>query len=215
MAEINETDAGASGGSGAGNAGGAPPPPPPQNTPDTRADDKDPPWLPGRLDRERKKLLSDLGIENPDDAKAAIKAYRDEQDRAKSEVQKLTERATTLEAKAKRVDELEEAVRASADAELATLTDVQREAVRDIAGDDPAKVLRAIKRLAPTWAGSANAPAPPPPANTAPPRDAPNGDDGTESPPDHKARYAQLRRDNPVLAAYYLQQHESQIFPRA
>lgn len=214
MADVN--DAGGTPPEGSG-APAPQPPEPPKPAPKAKADDADPKWLPERLERERKLLLKELGIDDPEDAKAALKAYREEQDRAKSEVQKLTERSISLEAKAKRADELEEAVRASAAAELATLTEEQRAAVADIAGDDPAKQLRAIKRLAPTWA-SATPPAPPPapqPQNTAPPRDAPDGDSGTQSPPDHKARYAQLRRENPVLAAYYLQQHEAQIYPRA
>jgi hypothetical protein len=179
--------------------------------------DGDPEWLSPRLERERKQLLKELGIDNPEDAKAALKAYREEQDRQKSEVQKLTERNIALEAKAKRAEELEEAIKASADAEMASLSADQREAVSDIAGDDPAKVLRAIKRLAPTWAVAPKAPAAPAaaPTDTAPPRDAPNGDRGTESQPDHKARYQQLKSENPVQAAYYLQQHSQHIFPRA
>lgn len=189
----------------------APTPPAPQNA----SDDKDPPWLSGRLDRHAKQILKDLGIDNPEDAKAALKAYREEQERKKSDIQRLTEENAALAAKAKRAEELEQAVKTSADAEMASLTVEQREAVIDIAGDDPAKQLRAIKRLAPTWSRPAPAaPSPTPVSNTAPGRDAPNGDTGTESPPDHKARYAQLKKENPVAAAYYAQVHQSEIFPR-
>lgn len=191
------------------------PEPKPEHKPEPKAKpDNDPEWLSPRLERERKQLLKELGIDNPEDAKAALRAYREEQDRQKSEVQKLTEKNAALEAKARRAEELEDAIKASASAELSSLTSEQREAVNDIAGDDPAKVLRAIKRLAPTWARDPAPKSPPAPADTAPPRDAPNGDKGTESPPDHKARYQQLKTENPVLAAYYLQQHSQHIFPR-
>ena len=125
-------------------------------------DPNNPPWLPERLARERKSaakeaeanarkaVLEELG----GDPDAIKKLLADEKKRAeaqKSLETKVAERDATLKAKEDRNRELEESVKSYAEGQLAGLTEQQKAAVLKVAGDDPAKQLKAIEALRPTW----------------------------------------------------------------
>jgi hypothetical protein len=172
----------------------------------------DPKWIKERLDRERKAWLRDLGVEDPEDAKAAFKAYKEQQEREKSEVQRLTERVTKAETQVSRTTELESAVKIYVESEFSKLSESQRETVIALAGNDPASQLKTLKLLAPTWqsAPAATPAATAPPVDTAPPRNAPADD--SNSPPDHKAVYASLKEKNPYEASRYALDHYSDIY---
>lgn len=83
--------------------------PPDKSGGNTGGDDQNPAWLPERLKRAeeaaRKKMLADLGIEDPDTAKKLLADAKKRADDEKSESQKALEKA---EAAAKRAAELEE-----------------------------------------------------------------------------------------------------------
>jgi len=212
-------------GTGAPAAGQPPAPPVPQvpAAPAAPAVDQNPPWLAGRLQEARERLLKELGAADLDAAKNAIKAAQAAAEADKTAQQKLGEATRTIETEKARAERYEGIIKERAAAELANLKPEQQAAVRAIAPDaDPAAQLRAITALTPTWA-AAGAPAPaapstpaaPPPATpptgTAPPRDAPPGTNGA-SPPDHKAIHAELAKTNPILAARYADQHSAQIY---
>ena len=174
----------------------APAAPPPPAAAAAAASDGEPNWLPARLERERKAVLKALGVENVDDAKAA-----------------LAELDAALKATKAENEALSTALAAHVKGALEPLTDAQRAAVLALAPDDPAAQLRALEALRPTWASPASAPpavaAPPtatPPADTSAGRSAPN-DGAATSPPDHKAIHAELEKTNPVAAARYAVAH--------
>lgn len=175
--------------------------------------EKEPHWLPDRLRRSeeaaRKAILKELGVENPKDAKAALDAYKADQEAKKSELQRAQERAAALEAAAAERDQYRSAVEAQAAADLATLTPEQRAAVESLAGDNPLKVSNAIRALRPTWAAPATAsvaptaPAAPAPmaapANTAAPAAAPR----PTSPKSKWDEFQELDRSNPRAAGLF------------
>lgn len=182
------------------------PPPAKSETPP----EEKPSWLDARLERERRSLLKELGIDSADEAKRLISEANAKKEAEKSDAQKRGELEKDLESKNKRLNEMAEALGAHATAQLKGLNDQQREAVLGIAGDDPAKQLKTIEALRPTWAGAA-APAAkvdaPVVRDTATPRSAPK-DEGTQSsPPDHKAIYAEMQKTNPILASRYALEH--------
>lgn len=113
---------------------------------------EDPKWLGARLDRERKSVLKQLGVDNVEDAKLAIDELRKRRDSEKTETERL--RAELDEAKkvAAKAKDLESVVALQAETAVASLSESQREAVLKLAGDDPTHVLRAIEALRPTWA---------------------------------------------------------------
>jgi hypothetical protein len=129
-------------------------------------DDANPPWLPARLERERKNaakeaeaiarkaLLEELGGD-PDSIKKLLADEKKRQDAQKSLETKLAERETALSAKDSRNKELEESVKSYAEGQLAGLTEQQKAAVIAVAGTDPPKQLKAIEALRPTWASVA------------------------------------------------------------
>lgn len=168
-------------------------------------DQKDPQWLPARLERERRKLLTDLGVEKVDDAKAAIAELKKIRDAEKTETDRLRAEVESLKAQTQRMSALESAVSARAKAELASLTDAQREAVMAVAGDDASVQLKAVDMLRPTWTSAVAAAIAPPvkqaPANTAPSAKAPSA----SSPESENvlATYERLRATNPYGAARY------------
>lgn len=182
-------------------------PPPvaaPPAAPSAPADGQEPHWLAGRLERERKAVLRDLGIEDPKDAKAALAELKTRRDAEKTAAQLQSEELAALKPQAARVAKLEATIKARADVELAALTDAQRAAVASVAGEDASSVLSAIDALKPTWAqqsAPAAAAVETPVANTAPPRTAP----GTKPSPttNHTAEFAALRETNPFAAAQY------------
>src|SRR6478752_580278 len=118
-------------------------------------DEKDPEaqakWLKGRLEQAKKsgekELLKSLGVEKPEDVKAAL-------DRLKTiDAEKLTADERTaaklkeLEPQAARAATLETTVKGYAEKEFGELTDEQKAAVTRLAGEDPAKVLDTIATL--------------------------------------------------------------------
>lgn len=136
---------------------------PPVAQPNAGADDKDPPWLPERLARAqktavkegeekgRKALLAELGIDDPEVVKKLVSDKKKRDEDAKSQEQKLAEYQLREQQNQARLKELEEAVKLDAAEQLALLTEEQRKAVVELAGDDPAKQRKAIATLRPTW----------------------------------------------------------------
>lgn len=197
-------------------------------------------WLKPRLQqaessgatKKEKELLASLGVKDPAEAKALLDKARAADEANKTEIQRAKDEAASFKTKAARADELEVAVKAQSDEQLASLTDAQRATVADVIGDDPATILKKLPKLKASWAvptapATAGAPAAPAatpapaaapvpipaPATTSPPPNAPGGA-STTTPPDHKAEYARLKASNPHAAALYLQQHADKIYPR-
>ena len=188
--------------------------PPVQAAPATPADDHNPPWLKDRLERERKSVLSGLGVQSEADAKTALAAYKAAQDAAKTEAQRTAERLTALEAQNATLTAQNAANQATianrVAAELATLTQPQREAVAKLSGDDVSRQLLAIDSLKPTWATPAATPAQaslPAPAQTVP-NQPPPAPAGPTSPTNWLAQYkSQVASGQHVAAAVILSTH--------
>lgn len=168
-------------------------------------EDEKPSWLDARLERERAKILKDIGAESVDGVKKALADLRAKEDAEKTAAQKAAELETSLKTTKAEKEAMAEALGAYAKTRLGALSEAQRNAVQAVAGDDPAKQLKTIEALSPTWA-SAAAPAAPTaqaaPKDTAPAPSAPK-DSGNASPPDPKAVYDELAKTNPILAARY------------
>jgi hypothetical protein len=171
-----------------------------------------PSWLDARLERERAKVLKDLGIESLEDGKKAIGELNAKREAEKTSAQKAAELEGTLKSTKADKEAMAAALGGYAKTQLASLTDAQREAVAAIAGEDPVKQLKAIEALAPTWKAAAGTPATPStpaapgtpkPNDTAPGQSAPNDSNANTSPPDPKAIYAELKKTNPFIAARY------------
>lgn len=163
-----------------------------------------PPWLDQRLERERAKVLKDLGVESFDDAKKVLDKAREADEQKKSDAQKRGELERDLKAEREQKQAMADALDAYAKAQMGSLSDAQRAAVASVAGDDPAKQLKTIEALKPTWA-SAAAPAAKveaKPADTAVAATMPK-DGAPAGPPDAKAIHEELQKSNPVLAARY------------
>lgn len=181
----------------------AAPPAPSLATPDPPAakDDKDPAWLPSRLERERKTLLKSLGIDTEADGKAAIAAYRAQQEASKSEAQKAAERIATLELQAQKLVDAQAVIAKRADVELRGLSDTQRAAVVEAAGADPGRQLSIIDAFKPTWAAATPAAnvappvAPPVPPLPAPAQTVPNAPAPPPAAPGGTPNWAQIIRD--------------------
>ena len=166
-------------------------------------------WLNERLERAKRtaaeEALKAAGFSSLDEAKQA-KALAEAQ---KSEAQKTAERLAALEPKAKEAEEIRGRLERYADAELAKLSDAQREAVLALSGGDKAKALDAVEKLRPTWgapaaaATSTTTTTPPPPAATAPGRTAPPAAGATTS-VDVKREFEALKTKNPFAAAQVL-----------
>lgn len=202
-------------------AAAAPPPAAPAATPPPDADPTaEPGWLKERLARERKKALADLGVDDPEAVKRAIAAERAAADAKKSAEERAAEaRAEAAAAKADAEKHKAAATEAAARM-LVGLTDAQRKAVTDIAGDDPAAQIRAVVALQATWssaapAASTPAAAPKPaaaPASTAPAHAQPG--DGTTGPTNHRAVYEATRETNPFQAAIEGLRHPDVYVPK-
>lgn len=188
--------------------------------------------------RAAEQFAKDLGV-SVDDAKKLIADAKAHNDAQKSEVQRLTERLAAEKARLAEFEAYKDAVEAQAAAELASLSDAQRAAVEDLAGESPAARLKAIAKLRPTWAAAQKAgddaakaatalaaaeaakaaedaakrappPKLPPPASTAPAAPPPvPAQPGT--PTNHHAVYEALKVSNPAAAARYRVQHEAAI----
>lgn len=170
----------------------------------------EPDWLPGRLARQAdattRQILTELGVSDVADAKKALTAFKASQDATKSEEQKLRERLALLEPLEGTVQAQRTALREHATAALAALTEPQRVAVTELAGDDPANVLKAIRSLTKAGFVTATEAAKPLPAaasttshNAGTPPPAP----ANPTAPDHLAVLDGLMRWNPIKAAAY------------
>jgi hypothetical protein len=189
----------------------AKPPAPAPASPQTGKAGEKPEWLDGRLAEAtasgQAKALKALGFESAEDAKTALAELAAIREAKKTDAQKAADLETSLKATKAEKDAAMAALGEYAKGQLAALTEVQRNAVAAVAGDDPAKQLSTIKALTPTWA-SAAAPAATAAApaatvkDTAPAASAPK-DGNVVSPADPKAIHAELKKTNPVLAARY------------
>ena len=175
--------------------------------------------LKDRLDRAkeqaRKALMAELGITDPEKAKAAIAAAEKAEAESRSISDRLTETSTKLGQVQTEADRLRAITAEFAERQMIGLSQEQQDAVKAIAGDDPAAQLRAITALSPTWAkAAAGAPkAVTPPTGTAPQHSAPEST--SVSLPDHRAVYAALNKTNPFAAAQYALEHVRDVFPDA
>jgi hypothetical protein len=181
----------------------------------------DPDWLNKRIRQAKEnggkervdEVLKELGVASIADARAKISAAQAAEDAKKTEIEKKDERIRALEADASRVKSLTDVVTQRATAELATLTDAQRELVMATAGDDPAKQLATIdlvRKAAPAPAGSPAKQPVPAPASTTAAGAAPTP--ATPSNPDKKAVLESLERTNPMAAAHYALRNERELY---
>lgn len=140
-----------------------------------------------RLDQTRASALADfikgLGVTDEAALKAAVTEHKRLEDEKRTDLEKRDARIKDLEPKAARASELEAIVKAVAEEQAAGLTDAMRAAVDQLAGEDPARRIAAIKAFrgalpaaplaasAPPPVAPAAQPKPPiqPGANTAPP----------------------------------------------
>lgn len=184
---------------------------------------EEPDWLPDRLDRERKAILRSLGVENVEDAKTALAELKTRRDKDKTEHELVVSERDDLKTKVARLTKIEEVIKGRAELELKALTPEQRQAVTDVAGEDPSEQLRIIDKFKPTWAEAAKAAAdatkqqqatqqtpPAPKKNTAPPRGA-NPSQNTQGTVSHKAIHEGLKKSNPFVAARYREAHSKEI----
>lgn len=179
----------------------------------------DPNWLKPRLEREAQKgraaLLKELGIEDPEVAKAALRAAHDAAEASKTSEQKRLEAEQRATAAEQRIQELSKLTGQLAEQRLATLNEAQRAIVSEHLGGDAEATVKALDLLAKiSEAGKPATAATPPPATTSPATAAPPPVTQT-SPPDHPAIYAELKRANPFAAASYAQAHPEVYRPRA
>lgn len=168
-----------------------------------------PSWLDARLERERKSMLKELGIDSVDAGKKAVDAAKAAEESKRTDAERAAAASKSLESATKENQRLLDAVSSYAKAQLAGLTDNQKAAVAAIAGEDGAAQLKAIEALRPTWATSTSAvPIVPAAKETLPAPNAPKvsgSSSGGEI--DHKAIYAELEKSNPVIAARYAITH--------
>lgn len=161
-----------------------------------------PAWLDARLEQNRRALLKDLGIDNLDEAKELLSQAKAKKEAEKSDAQKRGELELTLKQSNERIAEMHSALSVMAQSQMSTLSDAQRSAVVDIAGDDPAKQIKTIEKLRPTWA-QAPSKAAETVADTAPPRNAPKAEITVDAPEDPREVWAKLKEINPIVAARY------------
>jgi len=220
------TPAGATGATAAAGATGA--------TASDAVPEKDENWLKGRLDQAKKsgqkELLKSLGVEKPEDVKAALDRLKVLDEEKLTTEQKTAAKLAELEPKASRAAALEATVKGYADRELAGLSELQRAAVTNLAGEDPERVLKTIESLRPTWGASgatgaagaqgatgatgstgATGATGSTGASTTAAGKAPGAITNTESPVDHKAVYADLLKTNPFAAPRYYDAHSKAI----
>jgi hypothetical protein len=171
--------------------------------------------------KARSELLSSLGAKDLDEARAALKRHQDAEEAQKSEVQRLVEAKTRLEAEAKTGLAYRDRLAAMVASQFAELSPEQKTAVEKLAGNDPLRVADALDVLRPTWAQPAAPPAaaaqgqqpatpvapPQAPANAAPPAGAP--------PPNGQKtkwqEYDEMLRLRPAVAPYFYATHKTAI----
>src|SRR6185312_4619231 len=141
-------------------AGNAIPPAPAAATPAPAAtpqaapagQEKDPEWLPKRLERERKSQLKALGFDSEDQAKAAAQKAKADAEADKTTATKLAEANARAEQEAAKATRALAVANEHAARMMVGLTEAQKSAIQSIAGDDPVAQLDAISKLSPTWA---------------------------------------------------------------
>lgn len=179
--------------------------------------EKEPGWLRPRLDEAtqsglkkgvvegKSELLKELGFASVDEAKKAGEEATAAREAKKSAAQKAAEAEASLKAAQERLDANSKALAGYAQAEMQKLSEAQRKAVTDVAGDDAALQLKTITALSPTWAsaaGTAAATAQEKPKDTLSAPSAPK-DGGNAAAPDLKAIYNEWKDRNPVWAARF------------
>jgi len=169
----------------------------------------EPKWLPDRLERERRKILRELGADNVSDVKTALSELKDRRSQELTQLERLQARNAELESAATQRDSLAEMVENQAHGAMARLNEEQRAAVLAVAGEDPQKRLAAIAALKPTWAKNETAMVPAP-VTTAPTEPAPTASSAAPV-SNHLATYQNLQRSNPVMAAQYQLLHWKSI----
>jgi len=183
---------------------------PPVVVPPAPAPEGEQPWLKARLEQAERsterKVLERLGVTDIDSATKAIAAAKAAEEANKTAEQRAAELATSLQSTQATAAQQAQVLADHASRMIAVLTPEQQQAVKAVAGDDPAKQLQAIGALAPTW----NSQVPPQTLNTAPPRNMPAP--GDQSPPDHRSTYQSLRQTNPFAAAAYGRQHSGEVY---
>jgi hypothetical protein len=172
-----------------------------------------------RLDRAKAAQLKELGIADPGKAKATLAAAYAAEEANKNAETRAAELAASLKTTQTAAEQQLAIIKEHAARMIGVLTAEEQKAVRDIAGDDPGKQLQTIHALQPIWAKAHAQPTTPgmngippaPPANTAPPPNAPTGAQGN-SPTDHRAVYQQASQQNPFAAAAYGMKHAVEIY---
>jgi hypothetical protein len=191
--------------------------------PRVKADDLPPEALKARLDSAkeaaRRELLSELGVADPKDAKAALAELKTRREAELSELERANVRVKELEGKAAMADAFGTVITNRATAELAALNEKARAFVTAEAGADPAKQLATIDRLRATGLLETAAPAVTPasaPAATAPattaPRPAAPPEAGRVTQADARATYERLQTENPFAAAAFAERHAGDLF---
>lgn len=176
-----------------------------------------PTWLAPRLEQQsksaRQALLKELGVENLDEAKAVLADANTRKEATKSAEQKALEATTKLTQAEQEAKEYKEIVRSQASTRLSSLNEEQRKAVEAVAGDDPARQLRTIEALSPTWSKKPATVTPAPiVSDTAPPPNQPAAPNGIV--PNAKAVWESLKESNPILADRFLLANQKEIFSK-
>ena len=171
-------------------------------------------------DATRADVLKELGIEDLNVARAAIKAEADRVEAQKTLEQNVADLKATNETNQATLKSLQETVATRAAHEMTGLTKEQRAAVTVVAGDDTQRQLQVITALRPTWLTTAPDAAPPPgtapavvPATTGNNAPAP-APTGATAPTNHAAVYEQMRKDpaRAYKSAQYLRQYSREIY---
>lgn len=164
---------------------------------------------------ERRALLDEFGITDPNEIKTLLEQKRQREDEQKTLEQRLAERDAALLTAQQQSQTYLDAIKQRAELEMGLLTDSQRKAVVDVAGEDHTARLRTIDALWPTWNTQQQTPAqassqatqqpaeaqPATPVQTAPAPSAPSPS-AAAGEIDHRARYQELER-NPFVKARY------------
>jgi len=108
-----------------------------------------------RLERERAAeraaLFKELGVADEKELKAITAEVKERREKDKTAETKAAEANQKLTEAERRLQSHEETIKVYRDNEMKGLTEVQKKAVTDLAGDDAAAQLRAIAVLRPTW----------------------------------------------------------------
>lgn len=177
----------------------------------------EPDWLPKRLEQASRSaanaVLSSLGFENEEAAKAALAELKTLRESQMSEQERIQARLAELEPAATKAATLEQTVKTFAERAVASLTESQRDAVQRLTGGEPSKVLDAIEALRPTWQAqgtTASTAAPAEPKSTTASAGPP--DTGTSSEPDIRSTFKESK--NPFRRASIVSQYAPQLIDR-